>query len=89
MVALEEHTLLQSAKTLPEMDVVIPITTVNSGGQSCHHHHSCPVYNPFPTMTPITNPYTTPAMVTPASSSWGKAGVWRAKLRPRPRCRLL
>lgn len=70
MVALEEHTLLQSAKTLPEMDVVTPITTVPVVNPATT---TTPVYNPFPTMTPITNPYTTPAMVTPASSSWGQS----------------
>ncbi|KAG6490240.1 PLASMODESMATA CALLOSE-BINDING PROTEIN 3-like isoform X1 [Zingiber officinale] len=69
--ALEQHTLLQSAKTLPEMDVVTPITTLPVANPATTT--TTPVYNPFPTTTPTTNPYTTPAMVTPASSSLGQS----------------
>ncbi|XP_064960008.1 glucan endo-1,3-beta-glucosidase 12-like isoform X1 [Musa acuminata AAA Group] len=66
------ETELQSSKTMPEMDVVTPITTVPVLNPTITTPTTTtPDYNPFPTTstTPTTDPYSTPAMVTPSSSS--------------------
>ncbi|RZR86091.1 hypothetical protein BHM03_00013194 [Ensete ventricosum] len=55
---------LQSSKTMPEMDVVTPITTVPVlNPATTTPTTTTPEYNPLPTTS------TTPAMVTPSSSS--------------------
>lgn len=66
------ETKLQSSKTMPEMDVVTPITTVPVLNPTITTPTTTtPDYNPFPTTstTPTSDPYSTPAMVTPSSSS--------------------
>ncbi|RWW76110.1 hypothetical protein BHE74_00015827 [Ensete ventricosum] len=64
--------------SLPEMDVVTPVTTVPVINPSTTPTTTTPVYNPFttpptPPMTPATNPYSTPSMVTPSSPSSGQS----------------
>ncbi|URD73653.1 hypothetical protein MUK42_25924 [Musa troglodytarum] len=61
--------------SMPEMDVVTPVTTVPVINPSTT---TTPVYNPFttpptPTMTPAANPYSTPSMVTPSTPSSGQS----------------
>ncbi|EHA8590938.1 glucan endo-1,3-beta-glucosidase 12 [Cocos nucifera] len=74
------NTKLESSETMPQMDVVTPITTVPVVNPSTPTT-TTPTYNPVPTtpsspttptMTPITNPYTTPTTSSPSSSgqSW-------------------
>ncbi|XP_073115317.1 uncharacterized protein [Elaeis guineensis] len=72
-------TKLGSADTMPQMDVVTPITTVPVINPS-NPTMTTPTYNPVPTtsgsmtppMTPDTNPYSTPTISSPSSSgqSW-------------------
>ncbi|THU62067.1 hypothetical protein C4D60_Mb01t01250 [Musa balbisiana] len=64
--------------SMPEMDVVTPVTTVPVINPSTTPTTTTPVYNPFttpptPIMTPATNPYSTPSVVTPSTPSSGQS----------------
>ncbi|CAL9161002.1 unnamed protein product [Musa hybrid cultivar] len=71
---LHTRNKLQSSRTVREMDVVTPLTTVPMINPTTTPTTVTPNYNPFPTtstpsMTPTTNPYSTPTMATPSSPS--------------------
>lgn len=71
---LHTRNKLQSSRTVREMDVVTPITTVPMINPTTTPTTVTPNYNPFPntstpSITPTTNPYSTPTMATPSSPS--------------------